>query len=205
MLAAAVASWFGFRAMNQVMPLAGCAIGFEAIDDSLKTYVREHNGKLPPADKWQDELRPYVKKELVRLRENSGPFDMKVMDPEKPWGCSAGDGQPETGIAFNDEVAGKKIDDVSEATPIVFEVTDKPAANLHMKYVKQDVDKARKLMGQSLGWGILTKRGFDFEGAESDSGFGSSSRERDQGWTTGGSSSGEAGSSGSESGASGGN
>lgn len=162
-------SWFGFQAMQKVMPMAGCAITYEAMNDSLHAYAKDHDGKLPKASEWQDALRPYVEKELGAMKEElkdaPGFLNFKIMDPKGQWGCYLGEGEKMTGFAFNTDISEIKSDDIPDRqrTPIIFE-TEEPAktANFAEKYAPKDFSKSPALFGEHRGWAVVTwENGFN--------------------------------------------
>ena len=83
---------FGMKFFNQsIKPLAGCAIGFNDVREAMREYAKEHNDTLPAADKWQDEIRPYLVKVLAKNREDKGGI-FPELDPNGNWGCDDGKG-----------------------------------------------------------------------------------------------------------------
>lgn len=155
------AAFFGMNAFNSsIKPMIGCAVSFESIHGALRDYARDHGGKLPNAATWQDELRPYVKKSFDEARKEmeGAPDIMRVMNVDSDkWGCYTGSGDDMTGMAFNDAVSGKKVDDLESpmTTVIVFEV-EKGEKNLHMPYRKQDEAKSPAIFGDHRGWFEVT-------------------------------------------------
>lgn len=167
-LGAMIFAWFGFNAAKTVMPqamaFAACEVNYEAVHESLKEYADEHGGKLPPAATWQDELRPYVKKRLDKVR--AGMTDapdfvkMEPMNPDGDWGCDFGEGGPKTGMAFNKDFGGKKIDEIkSKDTDILIFETKTRAKNQALKYEAQPYADSPKIMGAERGWIVITWAG----------------------------------------------
>lgn len=135
-------------------------MNYESVHESLREYAKEHNGKLPKAATWQEDLRPYVKKAIARMKEDGPPEQMGIeimnADDDK-WGCKTGKEGEMTGMYFNDDVSEMKIDDLESkyATPIIFEA---PTAvkNGHRKYEKLDENTSPTFMGERRGWVIVT-------------------------------------------------
>lgn len=152
-------AFFGWTAFKNVTPTVGCLLNYEVVHDALKDYATEHQGKLPPAATWQDELRPYVKKAMEKIkREGDGVGEMfKLMDPEKPWGCDLGNGQ-QSGMAFNSDYDARPVDSIESksTTVLIFETPDPPKSNLNKPYQRLDPETSPKIMGQARGWGIVT-------------------------------------------------
>ena len=145
----ALVGFFGFRFFKDtIAPMAECVIGYQAVSDSLDAYAKDHDGKLPSAARWQDELMPYVEKELSKIKQEGAPF--KVMDPRGEWSCTSG--TRKTGMAFNTEVDGKKLQDAKkDDTVVVFEV-DNVARNYSEKFVAKEKATSPKIMGEARGW-----------------------------------------------------
>jgi hypothetical protein len=145
----ALVGFFGFRMFNDtIAPMAECMTGYEAVSQSLAAYAKDHNGKLPSAAKWQDELAPYVEKELSQMKEEAGPF--KLMDPYGEWSCKSG--TRKTGMAFNADVDGKDLEAAKKTDDVVIFESDTISRNFSAKYVKQDKSTSPKIMGELRGW-----------------------------------------------------
>jgi hypothetical protein len=150
-----VFGYFAFRMMKEAMPWVGCFVHMSDIDKAMREYAKTHDGKLPPADKWQDELLPYFKDQTHEL-----PFTMRY-DLKGEAGCKDEDGKTITGIAYNVDVAGKVFDKLQDPadTAILFEI-DRVGRNLHGKYEPVDPDKSPMLvMGERRGWLELAASG----------------------------------------------
>jgi hypothetical protein len=170
-LAIASVSWFGFQAARSVGPIAACATTYEALHDALQAYTREHDGKLPSAANWQAEMKPYLVKSLEATQKEFEGADkflkMKFMDPDGEWGCYLDDKGTMSGIAFNADLSGKKVDEIASkaTTPIFFEI-EKPAANAAMTYKDQDPAKSPTIFGEKRGWFVVTWEDVDSIGSE---------------------------------------
>jgi hypothetical protein len=142
----------GFAGFNffkgTLAPMAECMISYEAITESISDYADEHQGKLPPAATWQDELMPYVQKRLAKVQKEDMPF--KLMDPAGEWSCTMGD--KKTGMAFNTEVDGKLLADARKDDKIVIFEIEQIGRNVSEKYVPRDKSTSPKLMGERRGW-----------------------------------------------------
>jgi hypothetical protein len=124
-------AYFAFR---RIMPFAGCMISFQAVQGSVLDYARDHKGKLPDADKWQDEVAPYYSKYLTRTKMRRQKF-VKFPGADDQWGCMDGEGNVETGIAFNEALSGKQLDSIKDpaTTALVFEIPH-ASRNAHQPY-----------------------------------------------------------------------
>ncbi len=147
----------GKAAIGTVGPLVACTADLKSIREALVAYDLK-NGKLPAAATWMTDVRPFLKQNDAEIKEmeNNPVMPIKLMDPAKPWGCKA---SPEKtyAYAYNIEVAGKKLADVTAANPIlVFETDQAPKENLAMKYAMPTSKAEPKIFGQVRDW--LTAR-----------------------------------------------
>jgi hypothetical protein len=135
-------AWF---AMKKVGPMAKCGISVEAMANACLAYANAHGGKLPDADKWQDQVKDLYAKELQKSNSKDQPFGTISADGE--WGCEA-DGEVKTGIAFNSDLSGKKLDDVKDrsSTVMLFEVL-KTGRNLNEKFDPENTTDIPKRFG----------------------------------------------------------
>lgn len=144
----ALLGFFGFRFFKDTLaPMAECVMNYSVVEKAMDEYQKEHDGKLPAAAAWQTELTPYVTKALGNMKKDAGPF--KLMDPNGEWGCT---GETKTGMAFNTEAAGKKMEEVrSKDIVTVFEVKQ-TGRNMAMKYEELPRSESPKMMGKPRGW-----------------------------------------------------
>lgn len=159
----AVAS--GMWAFNKVGPMVGCIVNMTAAREGVLDYAKANNGTLPNAETWQDDIKQYVGRHLKK--EDLGPF--KAMDPNGEWYCET-DGV-KTGIAYNSDLSGKKLDEVQNqyTTVAVFEI-EAPKRNAHEPYKRRDKSTSPKLFGEPRGWLYMFLQGHDIEGIEGESG-----------------------------------
>lgn len=136
-------------------PMAECMMSYEAIGKAVTDYADEHQGKLPSAAAWQDELAPYVKKRLAKLQKEEMPF--KVMDPSGEWSCTMGD--KKTGMAFNADLAGTLLSDARKDDKVVIFEVEQIGRNVSEKYVARDKAASPKLMGERRGWITINAAG----------------------------------------------
>ena len=133
-----------------IMPMVSCAIGFEFVREGIQDYAKEHDGKLPNAKTWQDDVRPYYKERLGKNSGDFGPFE--PMSPEGAWGCKV-DEKQFTGMAFNSELSEKKLADIQdkETTMLIFEI-EKAMSNANEPFKKRPQSTSPKMMGEHRGW-----------------------------------------------------
>ena len=144
--------YFGWGAMKKIAgPIAGCAINFEATRDGILEYARAHDGRLPNAETWQEDVKDYVKRHLDRAKEVQDVLDAKLMNTENEWGCYLTSTRT-TGIAFNSDLSGKLLTDVKDpfSTPLVFEI-EKPRKNAAEKYTPLPESRSPTIMGEPRG------------------------------------------------------
>ncbi|MGV3618354.1 MAG: hypothetical protein ACO1SV_23760 [Fimbriimonas sp.] len=156
----------GFWGINKIKGVATCAIGFEQIRDSVNAYAKANNGKLPTANKWMDQVRPFYAKEVSKVEGN--PFG--AIPADSIWACTNEDGT-KTGIAFNSDLSGKNLKDIQDhvATIVIFEI-EKPAANAAESYKARPKATSPKMFGNPRGWFYAPLEG-DIKGSD----FGDSS------------------------------
>jgi len=139
--------WF----FKNVSPMAECMLNYEVVRESMTTYANEHDGKLPSAATWQDELAPYVQRASEQYNKKSNPF--KTMSAGGEWGCTSGD--THTGMAFNDKFNGKKLADARLDDGVIVFETEKTGRNLHDAYAPRDRSTSPKMLGKPRGWFTL--------------------------------------------------
>jgi hypothetical protein len=138
---------------QHVQPMAECAIGFEDVRGALRAYAEANEGRLPDAETWEDDVRPYFR-DLPR--ENRGPFGTFPVDG--PWGCRTGDAV--TGVAFNADLSGKRLAEIEspQEVMLVFEVPES-GRNLHRAYEPLPDEQAPKAFGAPRGWVTMPVQG----------------------------------------------
>lgn len=152
-----------FFAFKKVQGGLTCAIAFQQVRDSVTAYAEANGGKLPTASKWMDQVRPYYEKEVKSMGAEKNPFGS--MPADGVWACTDESGG-KTGIAFNSELSGKKLEDIQNRASkiVIFEV---PTAEMNKNEPYKPLPKSSspKLMGQPRGWFRAPLEG-DIEGSE---------------------------------------
>lgn len=146
----------GYWFVNKALPIASCSMAFEDARDAIRDYSRDHNGNLPPAQNWQEEVRPYYDKIVSGQKKDRGPI--KSMSSEGAWGCEDGSGG-KTGMAYNDEVAGKNLDDVEKQDSVILFEIRQATANAHENYTPKSDAEAPQLFGKPRGWFLVRANG----------------------------------------------
>ncbi len=142
-----------------VSPLVSCAMTFEATSKSIQDYAEAHDGKLPPAATWEKDIAPYYQKRYEGILKKRPPEFLKMkFEPSKPGeelACSTGD-KTRTGIAYNADVAGKKLADIPDPakTVLIYEV-EAPGKNLVRPYKPLDKEKAPTIAGEHRQWLVV--------------------------------------------------
>lgn len=161
---------------NTFIPTAQCAVGYEEVRAALLDYAKDHDGKLPNAETWQDDVRPYYAKVQLGTQNNKDVpkgFEIRKFPLEGDWGCKVSDTQM-TGMAFNKDLSGMKVADIKDpySTVILFEI-EKPSRNASESYVPRSKTNApRFIMGERREWFKITIEGrmdwsFDKQGRPS--------------------------------------
>ena len=136
--------------LNKFKGLGGCTLAYNDLSKAIQAYEADHDGKLPHANNWQDEVRSYYRKAMTSANDR-GP--LSEMSPEGDWGCMDSEGGM-SGMAFNTDVSGKKLVDIKdpESTTMVFE-TEHPSKNQHQKYSPQPFLSSPLMIGKiHRGW-----------------------------------------------------
>ncbi|HWA84253.1 MAG TPA: hypothetical protein VG820_12490, partial [Fimbriimonadaceae bacterium] len=143
----------GLFVVKNTSPLITCSFAFRDARDAIREYARDHNGKLPAADNWQEEVRPYYEKIVAGQPKNQNPFGN--MAAGGVWGCENGSGG-KTGIAFNDDVANLPLEKVETNDAVVLFEVEQATENAHLKYSKRtDASSEPKIFGQPRGWFLI--------------------------------------------------
>lgn len=149
--------------------LISCAMSFAEAREAIKRYANAHGGKLPNAKSWQDDIRTYYI-EVDHDPKYKGPFkSIKTFDADGIWLCTD-DKKLQTGIAFNSDLSGKKLDSIDDPyrTALIFEV-DHLGKNQAESYKGSPKSQGPDLMGTHREWIVLNVKGssksntFDFE------------------------------------------
>ena len=141
--------YMGFLGVKKAGPMFGCIIGLDEGQRAMRMYADEHDGKLPNAKTWQDDIRPYYSR-VDGSSKDKGPF--KTFPAEGEWVCND-DKEQRTGIAFNSDLSGKKLADIKDpySTVLLFEV-EKIGTNQSEPYKARPDSTAPKFFGNNRGW-----------------------------------------------------
>jgi hypothetical protein len=143
----------GFFAFKKMRNTIGCALGFTEAGLAMKDYAKAHDNKLPPADTWQDAIRPYYAKRIEADLKKDGSNVFGSFDPEGQWVCKDESGSGQTGIAFNTDLAGKSLDDIqNKSTTIVLFEVPKTGSNLNMPYTELSDSTSPRTFNTPRGW-----------------------------------------------------
>lgn len=144
---------FFFQFMKKAGQAIGCVTHYEFARQALSQYMDEHQGKLPPAAHWQDDIIPYYAKDRGSSQRANGGGILDFGDPTKDIGCPGGDSGPATGMAFNSELGGKTRAEVLQKpyTVLLFEVPE-TGRNIAKPYKLIPGESPQKLMGQPRAW-----------------------------------------------------
>lgn len=146
---------FGFWAFNKGKDIVACSISYEEIYGSLVDYSKEHDGKLPSAATWMDDVRPYYRKRTTTRKDERKVFGS--MPVEGAFSCNS-EGVT-TGMALNKDLAGKKLDEIKDRSTVLLFETDHPAENLSETYKEKTDKDSPKSFGKPRGWFYVTVGG----------------------------------------------
>ncbi len=130
----------------------GCLTHYELARKALSDYASANDGKLPPADSWQDAIIPYYAREKGGEKASGGGI-LDLGDATKDLGCPAENGAGPTGMAFNSDIAEKLVSEVKKnpTTVVLFEVPES-GRNLAKPYKPPPGQSPLKFMGQPRDW-----------------------------------------------------
>jgi hypothetical protein len=151
-----VVAYFGMNLVNKGMRLIECSYAFKDVNQSLKDYADDHNGMLPAAANWQDDVTKYYEKVASQHPDETKFF--KIMPASGTWGCQGEDGS-RSGIAFNTDVAAKKLSEAEANSSIMLFEVKNAVKNANGKYEPQPDKGAPTIMGKPRGWFIIRANG----------------------------------------------
>ena len=154
-IACAVGAFFMKNIVNQGTATLRCAVMFKVAHDAALAYAKEHGGRFPKAETWQDDIRPYYERLVGKIDKELDSEQLRKMmgppGPGEPLECES-DGV-KTGIAYNSEIADKPVDSFKEPTKtVMFFETQTLGTNVHMKYFEQPRAKRPKFMDEQRDW-----------------------------------------------------
>ncbi|MBL8059919.1 MAG: hypothetical protein JNK63_04285 [Chthonomonas sp.] len=145
-------------------PIAGCMLEANALRDSILHYANRHDGKLPGAETWADDVRAEFlrrRSELIaldlQLRDKSATPAIRWSADRGPWGCVI-DGQMQA-FQYNADLAGKELKSIKDPmkTVLVFET---PALqNAAVKYERRGDRTKPEVLGQLRDWIVVPVSG----------------------------------------------
>jgi hypothetical protein len=139
------------RMAGPLMSTAECGMTLGFTEEAVNAYVAK-NGHYPDSEKWQDEIQPFYaeieqkfsKKLESKKNENLKNF-FKIPKANEPLVCKTG--EVVTGFAFNDELSGKKPDDIKDKSTVVLYEVLNPAKNAHGKYNPAEAFSGPEIFG----------------------------------------------------------
>ncbi|MBS1705611.1 MAG: hypothetical protein JST40_07030 [Armatimonadetes bacterium] len=156
---------------DTVLPAAACAMNFEAARDAALDYAKEHDGKLPSAEKWQAEIEPYFRKLIKsKLAGENGPkevlgtkIEMSPWPEKGAWDCRVGTDEKGTelrhGVALNADLAGKPIAGLKDKTVILFFETETVKESQTLPYTPKTKSSGPLIMGEHRDWLVIPVEG----------------------------------------------
>lgn len=104
---------------GQGIALISCAANADLARNAILAYAKDHDGVLPPAESWQDDIRPNYEKLYEKLASEMKIKDMPdwlkfdISKPGQVISCSVGP-ETTTGFAYNSLLAQKKLDEITD-------------------------------------------------------------------------------------------
>jgi hypothetical protein len=125
------------------MNYVGCGTDLAHVHDGIMAYAQAHGGKLPGKDKWQEDIRQYVKP----IQNVSPQFPMPEADGDP---C---DLNGQTSICYNSDLAGKKLSDITDDSTILLWEVPGVGHDQAKPYAKPDDSKGPTLvLNKHRGW-----------------------------------------------------
>ncbi len=135
LLAATGLFFLGKSALNQGMGLVSCGANADLARKAVLAYAQDHDGQLPNAETWQDDVRPNYEKLYEKMMSDKDMKDMpewmnfKIAEPGFPLTCSVGP-ETTTGFAYNALLAKQNLKDIKDpGSTIVIWETRTPGYN----------------------------------------------------------------------------
>ena len=122
MITCGVGAFFLKGAVDAIMPVGGCLVTGDMAAKSALAYAIEHDGRLPSAETWQDDIQPYYErlysKVEPQLDDIPKVLNFKVSLPGELFECEFKDG-PNTGFAFNAALSGVLVEDIESPHTVI--------------------------------------------------------------------------------------
>jgi hypothetical protein len=134
--------FFGMKVGQQGISFIGCGTSLTHMRDAMVAYAKDHAGKLPEKEHWQDDIQKYVK-----------PIDQIPNFKMPVAGGDECDVQNHTSVCFNSDLAGKKLSGIEDdGTIVLWEV---PTTGHNQSQPFTSVNNASGpplVMGTKRGW-----------------------------------------------------
>lgn len=138
---------FGYGLVRKAIPLVVCGVRFERVRDAVVAYANEHNGKLPDAKTWEDDIQAELAQSSSKLKEEQR--DLGGFKAGEQVGCVFENST--TGIAFNSELSGKKLDDIKDKSIVLLYEVPAAKHNAAGPY-KLSTEPGPKFMNVNREW-----------------------------------------------------
>ena len=150
-----VAGYFGLKGFKGAMAIGGCVANVGEMQQALRKYSADHEGKLPNANTWQTDLGKYF-----TISKGSEGAPIKFWKAGGEWSCE--EGSQKTGFMFNEDLSEKKVSDVMKKNPnavAIFE-TKTVASNQVGKYAPLPFAESPKIFSdftnERRGWLVIS-------------------------------------------------
>jgi hypothetical protein len=138
-------AYFGIKsAVKVASPMLGCSSSLADFRDAVVAYAKKHDGKLPPAKTWEDDVRPYlVHTKMPDILQGASPKAAdESCDPAAP-----------SEIVYNSSLAGKPLSsiDPSEERIVLFEAAG-TGPNKSQRFEVQPFASSPRVFNSPRGW-----------------------------------------------------
>lgn len=141
--------------MGQVSSTASCMAMFNITHDAAIAYSLEHGGKLPPAESWQSDIKPYYDRLHTKMsKEFEEAAALKgFLPPKSDSELSCQWEGKSTGLTYNSDVAGKIVSSISNpTTTVMFFESESRGMNQFAPYKSPPKSRAPKMMYNERDW-----------------------------------------------------
>ncbi len=143
----------GVGAMKSIGPMVGCSLNMYQAQKAMFAYADAHDGKLPSAETWQDDIAQYYSTELSSRKSGKGMAQVGIKIAPITDALPCNEANPKTGIFFNSDFAGKKITDAKDPgrSWILYEDVN-PVMNGNAPWKPKSDATAPMIMGSRRQW-----------------------------------------------------
>ncbi len=143
-------------AAGQVGPLFACQIDIQAARNSILDYAEAHNGKLPSAKNWQDDIKPFYgmrHAEAAKEVKNAPDFmNVKFSSIDGVLGCQLASGKVQA-FTYNETFSGQDLTaELRNSQEFVLFESASAVRNSFGKYTSPPVTSEMIVLNEKRDW-----------------------------------------------------